>query len=102
MYPPKRSYDLTICIPSSVFSVVDTLIEKTIIAGLIARILSIYRVERVVVYLDSYSNRKDANLMKELLEYAETPQYLRRYLFPLSQNLKYAGLIPVSYTHLRA
>ncbi|MCS7097658.1 MAG: RNA methyltransferase [Candidatus Methanomethyliaceae archaeon] len=94
MYPPKRSYDLTICIPSSVFSVVDTLIEKTIIAGLIARILSIYRVERVVVYLDSYSNRKDANLMKELLEYAETPQYLRRYLFPLSQNLKYAGLIP--------
>lgn len=94
MYPPKRNYDLTVCIPSSILSVVDTLFEKTIVVGFIARVLSIYRIKRIVIYLDSYSNRKDAVLMKELLEYAETPQYLRRYLFPLSQNLKYAGLIP--------
>ncbi|MDH5806559.1 MAG: RNA methyltransferase [Candidatus Methanomethylicaceae archaeon] len=92
--PPKRNYNLTICIPSSILSIVDTLIEKTIITGIIARAVSIYRVNEVVIYADNYGNKKDALLMKELLEYAETPQYLRRYIFPISPNLKYAGLIP--------
>lgn len=91
---PKRNYNLTICIPSSVLSVADALIEKTIIAGIVARAASIYRVNEVVVYVDSHGNKKDALLMKELLEYVEAPQYLRRYIFPLSENLKYAGLLP--------
>lgn len=92
--PLKRNYNLTICIPSSILSIADTLIEKTMITGIIARAISIYRVNEVVIYTDSYSSKKDTLLMKELLEYAETPQYLRRYIFPLSQNLKYAGLMP--------
>lgn len=94
MISPKRKYRLTVCIPSSILSVADTLIEKTIIAGAIARTISIFRVNEVVIYVDSHSNKKDALLMKELLEYAETPQYLRRYIFPISENLKYVGLMP--------
>lgn len=91
---PKRNYNLTICIPSSILSIADTLIEKTLIAGIIARAMAIYRVNEVVIYTDRYSNKKDTLLMKELLEYVETPQYLRRYIFSISQNLKYAGLMP--------
>jgi len=32
--------------------------------------------------------------MKKVLEYLETPQYLRKRLFPLSEDLRYAGLLP--------
>ncbi|MCX8181545.1 MAG: RNA methyltransferase [Candidatus Methanomethyliaceae archaeon] len=90
----RRPYTLTICLPSSVLSLGQTLIEKTIIAGQVARAASIYRVDNIVIYLDKQSSRDDAILMKDLLTYAETPQYLRRYLFSLSKNLKYAALIP--------
>ncbi len=91
---PRRSCSLTICLPSSVLSVAHTLIEKTIIVGQIARAASIYRVDNVLVYLDKPSGKEDAILMRDLLNYAEAPQYLRRYLFPISDNLKYAALIP--------
>jgi len=91
---PRRPCSLTICLPSSMLSLAQTLIEKTILAGQIARAASIYRVDNIVIYLDKPSAKNDAILMKDLLEYAETPQYLRRYLFPLTRNLRYAALIP--------
>lgn len=91
---PRRSCSLTVCLPSSMLSLAHTLIEKTILAGQIARAASIYRVDNIVIYLDKSSAKDDAMLMKDLLAYAETPQYLRRYLFPLTKNLRYAGLIP--------
>ncbi|MEM3484037.1 MAG: RNA methyltransferase [Candidatus Methanomethyliaceae archaeon] len=91
---PRRPHTLTICLPSSILSLAQTLIEKTIIVGQIARAASIYRVDDIVIYLDKPSSRDDAILMKDLLIYAETPQYLRRYIFPLSKNLKYAALVP--------
>ncbi len=91
---PRRPYTLTICLPSSILSIAHTLIEKTIIVGQIARAASIYRVDNVVVYLDKPSGKEDAMLMRDLLAYAETPQYLRRYIFPLSKNLRCAALIP--------
>ncbi|MGQ9759064.1 MAG: putative RNA uridine N3 methyltransferase [Candidatus Methanomethylicaceae archaeon] len=90
----KRKYLLTICLPSSILSIAHTLMEKTIIVGQIARTASIYRVDNVVIYMDSSSGKDDAILMRDLLAYAETPQYIRRYIFPLSENLKYAGMIP--------
>ncbi|MCQ5340271.1 MAG: RNA-binding protein [Candidatus Verstraetearchaeota archaeon] len=88
----KRNYNLTVCIPSSIVSLVDTLIEKTILIGQIARTISIYRVNRILIYIDS--EKKDLFFIKELLEYLETPQYLRKYLFPISKNLRYAGCLP--------
>lgn len=90
----RRKYLLTICLPSSILSVAHTLMEKTIIVGQIARAASIYRVDNVVIYLDFLSRREDAILMRDLLTYAETPQYIRRHIFPLSGNLKYAGIMP--------
>ncbi|MBC7112607.1 MAG: hypothetical protein H5T34_01065 [Candidatus Methanomethyliales bacterium] len=91
---PRRPYSLTICLPSSVLSLAHTLVEKTMLAGQIARAASIYRVDNIVIYLDKPSAKDDAMLMKDILAYAETPQYLRRYLFPLTKNLRYAALVP--------
>lgn len=92
---PKRKSSITIFIPISILSDVPSLFEKTSKVGQIARAASIFRVDEIVVYWDpTAANREDAFLIRDLLSYAETPQYLRKRLFPLSRNLKYAGLIP--------
>ncbi|MDD1766812.1 MAG: RNA methyltransferase [Candidatus Methanomethyliaceae archaeon] len=92
---PKRKSSITIFIPVSILSDVPSLFEKTSKVGQIARAASIFRVDGIVVYRDPTTvNREDAFLIRDLLSYAETPQYLRKKLFPLSRNLKYAGLIP--------
>jgi len=92
---PKRKSSITIFIPISILSDVPSLFEKTSKVGQIARAASIFRVDGIVVYRDpTAANREDAFLIRDLLSYAETPQYLRKRLFPLSRNLKYAGLIP--------
>jgi predicted SPOUT superfamily RNA methylase MTH1 len=91
----KRKSALSIFIPISILSDVPSLVEKTFKVGQIARSASIFRVDRIVVYRDSpSSSQEDGFLIRDLLEYAETPQYLRRLLFPLMPNLKYAGMIP--------
>jgi hypothetical protein len=91
----KRKSALTIFIPISILSDVPSLIEKTFKIGQIARSASIFRVDRIVVYKDSPAASQDNGiLIRDLLTYAETPQYLRRLIFPLMPNLKYAGMIP--------
>lgn len=91
----KRKSALSIFIPISLVSDVPSLIEKTFKVGQIARAASIFRVERIVIYRDSPSaSQEDGFLIRDLLSYAETPQYLRRLVFPLMPSLKYAGMIP--------
>jgi predicted SPOUT superfamily RNA methylase MTH1 len=91
----KRKSALSIYVPISILSDVSSLIEKTFKVGQIARHASIFRVERIVVYKDSKSaSHEDGYLIRDLLAYAETPQYLRKLIFPIMPNLKYAGLIP--------
>ena len=60
--------------------------------GQIARAASIFRVDEIVIYRDRDFN--DAAFMRDILEYANCPPYLKRHLFPISENLKFAGLIP--------
>jgi predicted SPOUT superfamily RNA methylase MTH1 len=92
---PKRKSPITIFIPVSILSDVPNLFEKTSKVGQIARAASIFRVNGIVIYRDSAAaKREDAFLIRDLLSYAETPQYLRKRIFPLSRNLMYAGLIP--------
>ncbi|MBM5805553.1 MAG: RNA-binding protein [Candidatus Verstraetearchaeota archaeon] len=91
----KRKSPVTIFIPISILSDVPSLLEKTVKVGQIARAASIFRVDAIAIYRDmAAANREDAFLIRDLLTYAETPQYLRRRIFPLSRNLKYAGLLP--------
>jgi predicted SPOUT superfamily RNA methylase MTH1 len=87
---------LTVAIPASVVSDTPHLREKTSKIGLIGRAAAIFRVNEIVVYADNpkANQRADLDLIATLLEYMETPQYLRKRLFKIEPLLQYAGILP--------
>ena len=94
MWP--QMLNLTIAIPDSVLRDAPDLRTKTTKAGEIARAFAVHRVTNVVIYHDPIENvpSSEKNLLISLLRYIETPQYLRKLLFPLQKQLRYAGLLP--------
>lgn len=70
--------------------------RATIKAGYIARALSIYRVNEVVIYDSSRANacKNHGQFLKTILEYARVPPYLKKAVFPKKKELQYAGLLP--------
>jgi predicted SPOUT superfamily RNA methylase MTH1 len=40
------------------------------------------------------NKKRDADLLTRLLRFMDTPQYLRKRIFPKSSSLKYAGILP--------
>ncbi|MDW8003721.1 MAG: RNA methyltransferase [Thermofilaceae archaeon] len=85
--PPRSVVKRRVVIPSNLFVGEDKKLA-TFRLGLLARFISIFRVEEVVVYGPPNS------LVVGVLKYAETPQYLRRKLIPLFPSLKHVGIIP--------
>ena len=87
---------LSIAIPASLVSEVPHLREKTSRLGMVGRALAIFRISEVIVYLDKHnsSQHRDMGLISAILGYMETPQYLRKHLFPKIPELKYAGILP--------
>ena len=89
---PKRKPSFSIAIPASLVSDVPHLREKTAKIGLIGRSAAIFRVEEVVIYEDGRGG--DAELIRAVLTYMETPQYLRKALIGMRPELRYAGILP--------
>jgi len=87
----RRDYKLSIAIPSSLVSEVPHHREKTSIIGHVARIAAIHRVEDIYVYRDSPD---ESRLIRLILNYIETPQYLRKRLFRMMEELRYVGVLP--------
>lgn len=87
---------VAIAIPVSFISDVPHLREKTLKIGLIGRAAAIFRVNEVIVYSDmvNMNQKRDRTLIATLLAYMETPQYLRKRLFKIKPELKYAGILP--------
>jgi len=87
---------LSIAIPASLVSDTPHLREKTYKIGMIGRAAAIFRVEEIVIYPDQpdKDQRKDARLIELILSYMETPQYLRKRIFKLRQELRYVGVLP--------
>ena len=87
---------LTIAIPVSVISNIPHLREKTLEIGLIGRAAAIFRINEIIIFSDNAgaNQKRDANLIVTLLSYMETPQYLRKRLFKLKPDLRYAGILP--------
>jgi len=90
---PRR---FSVAIPASVVSDTPHLREKTAKLGSIARACSIFGVNEIIVYPDNpqLSQETDAKFCAEILEYLETPQYLRKRLFKLSPELRFTGILP--------
>ncbi len=64
---------------------------RTYKVGQVARACAIFGVGHIWIYR---AGGGDGKFIKTVLEYAETPQYLRKRLFPLMPELKYVGVIP--------
>jgi len=65
---------------------------KTYKVGQTARAAAIFRVDEIVIYRTSGPD--DTRFISTILRYAETPQYLRKALFPMQETLRFAGVIP--------
>lgn len=65
--------------------------------GRLARAISIFGAERIVIYRDEDpkgDEERNAELMRKYLEYAEAPPYLRKALIPHDPDLEYASIMP--------
>jgi len=63
---------------------------------LVGRAAAIFCVDEIIVFPDLPENdqRRDINLIDTILSYMETPQYLRKRLFEIKPELRYAGILP--------
>lgn len=88
---------LVVAIPDTSLADCSDLREKTLKTGILARAFAVFRVDKVVIFsspLIHDNQKKDADLLFRLLKYMDTPQYLRKKLFPQTPWLRYAGLLP--------
>jgi predicted SPOUT superfamily RNA methylase MTH1 len=94
--------NLWVAIPDSSLSDEQTKRDKSIKIAQFARACSIFRVKKIYIYHDSLSQfeRDDPNLLKTILRYLDTPQYLRKTLYPRMHQLEYAGILhPIKAPH---
>lgn len=92
--------NISVAIPDSCLKDEATKLDKSRKVSLIARSCAIFRVNTIFVYEESGGNYSDRFLLSTVLKYLETPQYLRRTLFPKIDELKYAGILhPLQIPH---
>ncbi|XP_062540628.1 putative methyltransferase C9orf114 [Armigeres subalbatus] len=113
---------LSIAVPGSILDNAQSAELRTYLAGQIARAACIFQVDEVVVFDDcgtgdqateklgtvdtsegSTSARRCCVQLARILQYLECPQYLRKFFFPIHNDLKFCGLLnPLdSQHHLR-
>ncbi|KAL1203305.1 hypothetical protein V5N11_029195 [Cardamine amara subsp. amara] len=93
---------VSIAIAGSIIHNTQSLELATRLAGQIARAATIFRIDEIVVFdnkssseIDSAdSNESGASFLVRILRYLETPQYLRKSLFPKQNDLRYVGMLP--------
>jgi len=94
----KLSPSFFVLLPSSLVADAPDLRQKTLKIGSIGRALAIFRVGKVCIYNDDDPHLKnqasEVGVISTLLNYLETPQYLRKLLFPRARELRCAGLLP--------
>jgi len=95
-------FKFDIAIPDSFLYGVTSDIDKTFKIFQLSRSLSIFRVENVFIFHDKIINPKkdETNFIITLLEYLDTPQYLRRRIYSKLDFLKHVGkLHPIRSPH---
>ncbi|EEF45365.1 putative methyltransferase C9orf114 [Ricinus communis] len=107
----KETATISIAVPGSIIDNAQSLELATRLAGQIARAATIFRIDEVVVFDNESSSVKEdrttmitgnnsdenesgAAFLIRILRYLETPQYLRKALFPRLNSLRFVGLLP--------
>ena len=83
---------LSVAIPESALSDESLKIDKTRKISVLARACAIFKIDTIYVYQEG-NTKSDGNLMIMILKFLETPQFLRRRLFPKMNDLKFAGVL---------
>ena len=92
-------------LPGSFLANVQTPELRAYVAGQVARALTIFGVDEVIVFAEDGERQhgwtgNSAALLGRILQYLECPQYLRKMLFPRSPDLQHAGLLnPLDAPH---
>ena len=84
---------LSIFVPASILSETKDLRIKTYKIGLIGRAAAIFKADRIVVYSDN-SDEEEVKFISDVLTYMNTPQYLRKKVFPITRELRNVGILP--------
>ncbi len=87
---------LCIAFPASLVSDIPHLREKTLRIGMIGRAAAIFGVDEIIIFTDApkRDQHREIELITTILSYMETPQYLRKRLFKIRPELKFAGILP--------
>ncbi len=88
--------EVSIAIPASIVSDIPHLREKTAKIGIIGRVAAIFGITEIIVFPDAPNRNqsREVDLIETVLSYMETPQYLRKRLFKIRPELRYAGVLP--------
>jgi len=88
--------NISLFIPSSFLKETKDLKLKTYKVGLIGRSAALFRVTKIVVYSDTEDpeDRKRVKFISDILTYMNTPQYLRKKVFPITRELRNVGILP--------
>ena len=93
---PRRGKRLDILIPSSFAKDTPHLRDRTLRTGMLARFLAAARVDTLILYHVDPAKPDDSNagFLKLLMEYLNTAPYLRKRLYRIRRELRYAGVLP--------
>lgn len=88
--------NLRIAIPDSCLIESQTILDKSYKISQISRSCSIFCVNKIIIYHDRSVNAEkiDKKMLKTILEYLDTPPYLRKKIYPKMWILKHAGILP--------
>lgn len=98
----KIKYTLSILLPSSIVDNAQSKELRTYLIGQLARTIGIFKISEVIIFHDKLKeNSTDyLNFFVKNIQYLETPQYLRKTLFPMSEDLINSGLMnPLDASH---
>ncbi|XP_042381234.1 putative methyltransferase C9orf114 homolog isoform X2 [Zingiber officinale] len=103
----EKKPTVSIAVAGSIIDNAQSLELATLLAGQVARAATIFRIDEVVVFgnkasadddsihpVNNEESQSGALFLVRILQYLETPQYLRRRLFPMHKSLKFVGLLP--------
>ncbi len=85
--------EIWVAIPSNVLEDGSGLRAKTEKAGAIARAAAIFGIQRIYLYNIRHT-LNEAPLIELLLNYLVLPQYLRKKVYPIREELRFAGQLP--------
>ncbi|RZN61005.1 putative RNA uridine N3 methyltransferase [Methanonatronarchaeum sp. AMET6-2] len=88
----KTAQEVRVLIPSSLTVESRDKKVKTVKIGYVARAAAIFKVDSIRIYRDE--THDESNLIKKVLDYSETPPYLKKKVFGLDDDLRYVGTIP--------